>query len=244
MSLAVEPKQLPRGDQPLGPGAREFDLSKESAEERIEYRKTSGPAIATFAALGVAFAIASAYFLYLERGVAIDALAATGLLIGSLAVAGFCIYAFLRLGGRTAVRLRVDESGITFVRANGREERRQWNDPRLKVDVSSYSGRPEDVFSKTDAKFHHPFWVSAWSPNGRYVALETTIPNDALRAIVDQARASQVSAQMVRVAFFWHDVRREPGYLDMEEEGAMTAGHQLNGEITRIRGAERIRDGG
>lgn len=155
--------------------------------------------------------------------------------LASVAFAGL-IYFILQLGSGSVTRLRVNSSGLEFIKLNGKSLFVRWSDPALKVNLHHLEASPDGILPKRDARRAHPRWVDAWRPNHRFMALETTLPDAAVAPIVDAARAGGPTVDQVRVAYYWHSAPKSPGFLSWDVEGQVTAPHELNGVMTRIRG--------
>lgn len=152
------------------------------------------------------------------------------------------VVAIQKLGSSAAVRLRIGDDGLSFVRKNGKVLSVRWDDPGLKLNLSRLEGDPNKVLIKGDARGLRPFWVDVWTTKRHWIALETTLPQESLGAIRERARARGVRIKESRVAFYWHSAPKSPGWLDYDLEGSVGKGRSLNGEITKLRGPQQSFD--
>ena len=228
-------------ERPLPAAAAEFDLSLEAIEERHDQRVNQGPFVAIYAGAGAVFAIWGALGL-LGFNVGFNGAGALAMVLigGTIAVLG--AYAIRWFGSNSAVQLRVDDSGLTFRRKNGKVVQLRWADPRLKFNLSHLAGDPNRVFGKSDARYARPYWVDVWTSASRYYKLETTLPREASEAIQERAREQGVGVSILRVAFYWHSAPKSPGWLDWDPEGKVGEGRTLNGVITKFRGPQAAPD--
>lgn len=157
------------------------------------------------------------------------------LVIGAVVLA-LAVVSLLRMGSSMATSLQVDAESQIFGRKNGNSLRIAWTDPFLKVDLAHLEGKPDAILPSSDARVRRPYWVNAWTRNGRSMGLETTVPSAAIQALLDKAQASGARVTATRVAFFWQNAPKSPDWLSWEAEGKLRDGHTLNGQRWLIRG--------
>jgi hypothetical protein len=228
----------PVGEEPPLPARSvEFDLTIESADEKHSDRSSFGPFIAIYASFGGFLALGGAWGL-VWGNVGVAGVEAALLLVVGVGIVGLGIYGILWLGSTAADRLRIDESGITFGRRNGKSLALLWTDPQSKVDLCRMTGDREKVLPHSDARYLRPTWVDVWTTS-RHVKLQTTVPPGALSAIVERARGRALRLSTNPVAFYSQSAPKSPGWLEWNEEGRVQPGQVLNGEVTKLRGSGR-----
>jgi len=215
----------------------EFDLTSESGEERHSNRVQFGPFIAVYAGLGVALTVlGTAWYFGFQGGSPVSV--SIGCIVVGFAILVAGSIAMWRLGSTVVIRHQVGPTGIAFQRRNGKSLSVGWSDPTLKVNLFSLEGDASKVLPRGDARLIRPNWVDVFSAKHHFVRLETTIPVEASAALVEQARGHGVRLSRTRAAFFWQSAPKSPGWLDWQEDGHVTDGHPLNGELVKLRGPE------
>ena len=232
--LAQDPLTSP-ASPPLPEAAAEFDLELESEEEMKGERSSVGPFVVVYAGAGGFFALLGSLGLLGVLGEWGGVPGIVALAVGLLVVAA-AIIGMRAIGSGMAVRLRLDDTGVAFTRRNGKIVSAKWDDPGLRINLDHLQGDPAKVLPRTDARFKRPFWVDVWTAKSRFMALETTIPEEAFSALLDRANRNGVRVSQTRVAFYWHDAPKSPGWLDFDNEGSLGADRTLNGEVNRLRG--------
>ena len=223
------------GGRPLSEDPAEFDLGLESEEETKGERSSVGPFVVIYAGAGGVFAVFGGLGL-LGRFNAFSGIPGVVALTVGIVVVVAGIVGLRSLGSGMVVRLRIDDTGLTFTRKNGKVLQTRWDDPQLRVNLDHFAGDPKEVLPTTDARYKRPYWVDVWTPRSRLIALETTLPEEAFVAILDRAERGGARASQSRVAFYWHSAPKSPGWLAFDNEGSVGKGRSLNGEVTRLRG--------
>lgn len=138
------------------------------------------------------------------------------------------------VGRSSATRLRVDDEGIAFDQVNGKTLRVGWSNPNLKVEAFEFVEGWEKVLPMRDGRRVFPQWLQVFTPPTRWVRIWTTIPPEAVPALVKAAERSGITVTATQVGFYWHRGSRG-GWLDFEEEGNLRQAPGLNGRVIRFR---------
>jgi hypothetical protein len=221
---------------PVASGTRRFDLSAEADEEKKGERASAGPFVAIYAGMGVVFAILGGLGLLGVDDGFVGLAGAVTFLIG-LVIAGLGLFAIKRMGTGMASVLVVSDDGVAFTRRNGKSVELRWDDPHFKLDLAYFSGDATKVLPKGDARAIRPYWVDVWTRQGRSISLETTLPDDAVKSILERAASKQVRTSHTLVAYYWQSAPKSPGWLAFDDENKLQQGHVPNGERWLIRGS-------
>ncbi|MGA8604779.1 MAG: hypothetical protein WB788_06950 [Thermoplasmata archaeon] len=155
------------------------------------------------------------------------------------AIAAFAIAVF---GSRSAVtaeasELVIDDDGLRFRQPTGAWVRIDWSDLSFKVDLRTFSGEPSEVFPTWEPRRVHPQWVALYAPPRRLPKIQTTLPTEAMSAILRAAGEHGLTVRPVQVGFYWYHAVRGPGFLAYENAGDLQRAKEINGTITRLRGS-------
>lgn len=159
-----------------------------------------------------------------------------GIALAGVGLAGAGFAGYRAVARRAPTRLVVDHEGLRFGLVDGRALTLRWSDPRLKVDVRQLIADYEPLLPEADARRFHPQWVRVMGARGSAPLVETTVPSEAVPAIIGAAERGGVLVRTVAVAFYWRPMTPGSGVLRYEVEGKPHRAHAVNGIIARLRG--------
>ncbi|HZY92888.1 MAG TPA: hypothetical protein VFG07_09010 [Thermoplasmata archaeon] len=222
--------------EPLPSDRLEFDLSSDAAGESKAQRSSIGPIVGTYVVAGVAIVALGVFTLTGSIvGTTLEGWAA--IVSGIVIVAGGTVYVSLYLGKDEVIRLAVDGRGLTFTWTKGEATSLAWSDPGLKVDLNHLEGDPTEVLPADDPRNQRPWWIDVWKAGASTIALETTLPEGAYRAVLEEAGRRVPGVQTTPAAYFWWQPSpRVPGEVHHRSGSKLKPGERTNGTITRIRG--------
>ncbi|HZY92875.1 MAG TPA: hypothetical protein VFG07_08945 [Thermoplasmata archaeon] len=225
---------------PLPSDRREFDLTSDAAGESRAQRSSIGSIVWTYIIGAVAIVALGAFTLSGSIvGTVLEGWGAIIVGVGIIVVG--TVYVKFYLGKNEVIRLGVDSDGLRFTWTKGTTTTFAWSDPRLKVDLCHLEGNPNDVLPADDPRSRRPWWIDAWKPAGSTIAVETTLPEDAYRALLAEVSLRVPGVQSVPAAYFcWEPSPRVPGELHHRSGSKLKPGESTNGTLTRVRGTAVI----